>query len=406
MQTRRQFIKAASIAGAATFLPWRGSFRPLVAGPLPGGTLDPSLIPKYVTPLFVPPAMPQSHGLAQRIGPGVDYYEIATRQFRQQILPRGLPMTTVWGYGPADRRGLFHYPALTIEARWDVPVRVEWINGLVDARGNFLPHLLAVDPTLNWANPPSPRDTRPDFTETPGPYRGPVPLVTHLHGSHSTEESDGFSQAWFLPAAKDIPAGYFTTGTMYDAFKEKFEAGFQQMWKPGASVFQYANTQRATTLWYHDHVMGLSRLSVYAGLAGFYLIRGGPADLPAGLLPGPGAAASDSPGLNYYEVPLLIQDRSFNADGSLFYPDSREFFDGFAGPYIPESDISPIWNPEVFGNTMVVNGRTWPVLNVEPRRYRFRFLNGCNARFLMLKLVADPLADRPAAAELPLIQIG
>jgi FtsP/CotA-like multicopper oxidase with cupredoxin domain len=108
----------------------------------------------------------------------------------------------------------------------------------------------------------------------------------------------------------------------------------------------------------------------------------------------------------FYEIPLAIQDRSFNADGSLFYPDSRAFFDDFGGPYIPDSDVSPIWNPEFFGNTMVVNGRTWPVLQVEPRRYRFRCLNGCNSRFLILKIVGDPKAERPATAALPFWQIG
>ena len=66
--------------------------------------------------------------------------------------------------------------------------------------------------------------------------------------------------------------------------------------------------------------------------------------------------------MRYYEIPIAIQDRSFDADGGLFYPDTREFFDGFAGPYVPDSDIAPIWNPEFFGNTMVVNGRTWPSL--------------------------------------------
>jgi bilirubin oxidase len=123
-------------------------------------------------------------------------------------------------------------------------------------------------------------------------------------------------------------------------------------------------------------------------------------------LPGPAPASGDLPGTPYYEIPIAIQDRSFNADGSWFYPDSREFFDAFTGPYIPRSDISPIWNPEFFGNTMVVNGRTWPNLNVEPRRYRFRLLNGCNSRFLILKLATNPVAPRPAAPALPFAQIG
>jgi spore coat protein A len=111
-------------------------------------------------------------------------------------------------------------------------------------------------------------------------------------------------------------------------------------------------------------------------------------------------------GTRYYEIPIAVQDRSFNADGSLFYPASRKFFDGFGGPYIPGSDISPIFNPEFFGNTMVVNGRTWPALAVEPRRYRLRFLNGCNSRFVILKIVADPLAPRPAEAAVSFWQVG
>src|SRR5262245_33494007 len=100
----------------------------------------------------------------------------------------------------------------------------------------------------------------------------------------------------------------------------------------------------------------------------------------------------------------MIQDRSFNADGSLFFPADRAFFEGVSPedlqiPFIPQracdgraSDVSPIWNPEFFGNTMMVNGNTWPFLNVQQRRYRFRFLNACNARTLMLEFDRDGLA--------------
>jgi spore coat protein A len=170
-------------------------------------------------------------------------------------------------------------------------------------------------------------------------------------------------------------------------------------------VFEYPNDQRATTMWYHDHTLGMTRLNVYAGPAGFYLLRRGPGDLPDPLLPGPAPQLGDAEGTRYYEIPLAIQDRSFNDDGSLFYPDTRRFFDDFAGPYIPDSDVPPIWNPEFFGNTMVVNGNTWPSLEVEPRRYRFRLLNGCNSRFLILKLASNP-KTRPAPAALPLWMIG
>jgi FtsP/CotA-like multicopper oxidase with cupredoxin domain len=248
---------------------------------------------------------------------------------------------------------------------------------------------------------------RPHFHETPGPYTGPVPIVTHVHGAESVgDESDGYAEAWYLPVASDIPAGYATEGTWYDFFKYKaagkgFVAPATSLWAPGTAVFQYPNTQRASTIWYHDHALGMTRLNVYAGPAGFYLIRGGPAGDTAVLdsrsgqpavLPGPAPAADDPfpPDKSYYEIPIAIQDRSFNADGSLFYPDTRAFFDGVEGPYIPETDISPIWNPEFFGNAIMVNGNTWPFLNVTQRRYRFRFLNGCDARFLILDFSAIP----------------
>jgi bilirubin oxidase len=389
-------------------LPVRLGSRPAAAA-LPGGTLDPTTIPKYVAPLVIPPAMPRTSTIG---GGTIDRYVIGVRQFRQQILPASFPATTVWSYGSQSSRRSFNYPAFTIEALADRPVRVTWVNGLVDGSGNFLPHLLPVDPTLHWANPPggvAGRDSRPTFTSTPGPYRGPVPIVTHLHGGHSTEEADGFAEAWYLPEAANIPAGFAAVGSFYEQFEAEYASKYGESWDPGTAIFQYNNDQPATTMWYHDHTLGMTRTNVYAGPAGFYHLRGGAFDLPAGVLPGPAPSRGDPPGMRYYEIPLAIQDRSFNADGSLFYPASREFFDGFGGPYIGESgsDISPIWNPEFFGNTMVVNGRTWPQLEVEPRRYRFRFLDGSNGRFLILKMVSDPAAMRPVSpTALPFWQIG
>jgi spore coat protein A, manganese oxidase len=288
-------------------------------------------------------------------------------------------------------------------------VRVKWINGLVDSRGDFLPHLLPVDPTLHWANPPGGsfgRDRRPMFESTPGVYTGPVPIVTHLHGGHNTEDSDGYPEAWYLPHARNIPPGYARTGSLYSDFRAKAQHRLHQNWSPGSAVFQYENDQRPATLWFHDHVLGMTRVNVYAGPAGFYLLRGTPPTDLAEELPGPAPKLDDAPGTSYHEIPIVVQDRSFNADGSLFYPPSRAFFDGFAGPYIPDSDISPIFNPEVFGNTIVANGKTWPELHVEPRRYRLRLMNGCNSRFLILKIVGDPRAQRPAVAAVPFWQIG
>ena len=191
-------------------------------------------------------------------------------------------------------------------------------------------------------------------------------------------------------------------GIWYNFFRSKFAADFGGTWDLGTATLVYPNDQRATTLWYHDHTLGMTRVNVYAGPVGFYLIRGGSDDLPSGMLPGPAPRAGDPAGTSYYEIPIIIQDRSFDANGSLFYPDNRAFFEGLSIgqlqiPFIPEagctgpSDVSPIWNPEFFGNTMVVNGRTWPYLNVEQRRYSLRFLNACDSRFLILKLSRDGL---------------
>jgi FtsP/CotA-like multicopper oxidase with cupredoxin domain len=375
---------------------------------LPGGSLDPNSVTKFVTPLVKPPVLPRETKIKNRKMKNAEYYEIAVRQFQQQILPPSHPATTVWSYGPAGdfrtvaQGGRFFYPAFTIEAKWRKPVVVKWINGLVDTGGNYLPHILPVDQTLHWANPPGPRDAH---GTDPNLYLGPVPMITHVHGAHTTEESDGYPEAWYLPAANNIPPDYNTTGTFYDYFVNKYGLD----WAPGTATFTYANDQRATTLWYHDHTLGMTRVNVYAGPAGFYLIRGGPDDMvfdsrfppgTAAILPGPAPGKGIDPFGIFYEIPIVIQDRSFNANGSLFYPDNRAFFEGLGVPpnepyldipFTPDpgcdsnsSDVAPIWQPEFFGNMMVVNGQTWPFLNVEQRRYRFRLLNGCNSRFLIL----------------------
>lgn len=407
--TRRQVLKAGLISAAGLALPMHFKLPRAFALPIPGGTLDPVSLPKFTTPMLIPPVMPKAGVIKQQSGKVIDYYEISMRQFKQQILPAGQPSTTVWGYGSINGSGsknpllLHNAPSLTIEAKWNRPVRVKWVNELKDKDGNFLPHLLPVDPTLHWANPPGGemgRDTRPTFTSTPGPYTGPVPIITHVHGAVGVgDESDGYPEAWFLPEAGNIPTGYAKEGTWYDFFKAKASQNFGVTWGPGFATFQYPNHNRASTIWYHDHTLGMTRLNVYAGPAGFYIIRGGPDDSVldsrtglSAVLPGPAPNEGDKfpPNKTYYEIPIAIQDRSFNEDGTLFYPNSREFFDGIVGPYIPEGEFSPIWNPEFFGNFIMVNGNTWPFQTVEQRRYRFRLLNGCQSRFLILDFSQIP----------------
>jgi spore coat protein A len=415
MVTRRQFLKISALAAAGMAVRWKWDVQRAFAQ-IPGGTLPPGDVAKFVTPLVKPPVFRRTGKIKMQAMKNAEYYEIAMKEFQQQILPNvpgvtgaNHPMTTVWSYGPAAAaptlaNGYF-YPAFTIENKWRKPSVVKWVNGLDPTK----PHLLPVDPALHWANPIGMRDMAPDhdpddeywdhdYVQGPnGSYTGPVPMVTHVHGAHTFQESDGYPEAWYLPAG--ATGVNWTTGTYYDNFNPGD-------WGPGFAVFGYPNDQRATTLWYHDHTLGMTRVNVYAGPAGFYLIRGGPDDqvidgstgMPA-VLPGPAPGKGIDPFGLFYEIPIAIQDRSFNADGSLFYPDHRAFFEGLNPadfdanfPFIPSddtcdglSDVAKIWQPEFFGNMTVVNGQTWPFLEVEPQLYRFRLLNGCNSRFLVLE---------------------
>ena len=200
MVSRRSFLKYTGSTALTLFAFDKLGIAEAIAQ-IPGGTLDPLLVPKFQTPLLIPPVMPRAGTFHMPGGKPVDYYEISMKQLEQQILPAALPATTVWGYGAvsaANRAGrgllVHNAPSLTIEAQWNRPVRVKWINDLKDANGSYRQHLLPVDPTLHWANPPGPRDSRPTFTDTPGAYTGPVPIVTHVHGAVGVgDESDGYA---------------------------------------------------------------------------------------------------------------------------------------------------------------------------------------------------------------------
>ena len=204
VKTRREFLKISVLAGAsagAGLLAWRN--QGFIKRAWADNDLNPTLIPKYMSPLPIPATMPKTSTAG-----GIDYYEIAVRQFTQQILPSGYPSTRVWGYGSVNPLSTFSYPARTIEAQYNKTVRVKWINGLVNSTNRFRPHLLDVEQDLHWANPPggiAGRDSRGTSTAD---YLGPVPIITHVHGAHDNEESDGFPEAWYLPAANNIPAGY------------------------------------------------------------------------------------------------------------------------------------------------------------------------------------------------------
>jgi len=341
--------------------------------------LNPLSQPKFVNPLpnpldpsfvFQPTGTTTTTDLSGN-SITVPLYAVGIRQIQE---PLGLVdpvaktplVTTVWGYG-TDSQGAT-YPGRTIVAQQGQPIAVHWENQLVDASGDPRPHLLPVDPTLHWADPLL-------TGHMEGPYTGPVPVVTHLHGGITRSDSDGLPDAWFTPDSNDPGTQPDYTGRLYNP------------------VYTYDNDQPAATLWYHDHALGITRLNVYAGLAGYYLLRDSyDTGLPNNPLGLPANTYIDSDGNGSldqfvpYEIPLVIQDRMFSVDSDrpgeaqLHYPSA------------PEADGQPIPShlPEFFGDHILVNGAAWPVLDVEPRAYRFRLLNGSDSRFYNLWVTPGP----------------
>ena len=242
------------------------------------------------------------------------------------------------------------------------PTTIRYVNTLpTPAKGSRLAKLLTVDQTIHWADPEHQMGSR----SSRKPYIGSIPAVPHLHGAVVPSASDGFPEAWFTADGRHGPA-YSTV----------------EPTSANAATYRYPNAQPATALWFHDHALGLTRINVFAGLAAFYLVRDaydtGLANNPMGL------PAGDQ------EIELLIQDRQFDVHGQLLFPNGTPDDNpvGLNGPP-PNPSIHPWWIPEFFGDVMVVNGKSWPYLEVEPRRYRFRVLNGCNARFLQMRLVTS-----------------
>ncbi|GGG72164.1 spore coat protein A [Edaphobacter dinghuensis] len=255
---------------------------------------------RYVDPLPIP-------SLISAIGSSNKIIDIEMRQFRQRV-HRDLPPTTLWGYNGS-------WPGPTIEVQSGQALSINWTSKLPTR------HLFRVDHSIHGAESSIPE----------------VRNVAHIHGACVLPDDDGFPEAWFTANGEHGP---------------KFN--------PRPSF--YPNGQSSTALWYHDHCMGITRLNIYAGLAGFYLIRDEAErtlNLPSG----------------EYEVPLMLQDRLFHRDGSLYYPTVVN------GPR-----EHPLWIQEFYGDMNCVNGMVMPFLEVEPRKYRFRILNAANSRFYHLRL--------------------
>ncbi|KAL2235083.1 UNVERIFIED_CONTAM: Multicopper oxidase LPR1 [Sesamum indicum] len=225
---------------------------------------------------------------------------------------RDLPPTRVFAYGTSKEAATV--PGPTIEALHGVETLVKWTNHLPSK------HILPWDPTIPTAIP----------------HKGKgIPTVVHLHGGIDEPESDGHSTAWF------------TSG-----FKERGPSWTKK-------TYRYHNLQHPGTLWYHDHAMGLTRVNLLAGLVGAYIIRQPHVELPLGL-----------PYDDEFDRPLVVCDRSFRTDGSIFMNSTGN-----------NPSIHPQWQPEYFGDAIVVNGKAWPYMIVRRRKYRFRIINASNARF-------------------------
>ena len=373
---------------------------------LPGGTLDPTTVPKFVTPMLIPPVMPragtikQPGGKPRRLLRDLDAAVHAADPAGGPADDDGVGLRR--GTAAQSNRGLLihHAPSLTIEATANRPVRVKWINDLVDDDGNYLPHLLPVDPTLHWANPPGGtdgRDSRPTFdVDARAPTRARCrSSPTCTAPSASATRATATPRRGTCRPPSDIPAGYATEGHVVRLLRRQGRGELRRHVGSGLRHLPVPEPQpggddlvprpRAR----HDaaeRLRGAGRLLHHPRRPRRRACSTRRTGLAASL-PGPAPRENDKfpPNKPYREIPIAIQDRSFNADGSLFYPDTRAFFDGIVGPTTsPTPTFSPIWNPEFFGNTIMVNGNTWPFLTVEQRRYRFRFLNGCQSRFLIL----------------------
>ncbi|MFX0015801.1 MAG: multicopper oxidase family protein [Promethearchaeota archaeon] len=342
------------------------------APPIAPGLLDPLTIPQFVNQLTGPPPVYEPTNVFDTSGNIVQQeVTVSMTSFLQQVLPLPFPMTPVWGYGGNTRDALTgeslgmisNQPGPTFEAVRGIPLYVTYKNEITAS------HLFPVDPTLHWANPNNiPMDSyMPPFMPFPPGYveaQAPVPLIPHLHGGEVQSTSDGHPEAWFTASG--------IQGTAYNT---------EVPTAPSSAVFYYPNMQPATTLWYHDHALGITRINVMSGLAGFYLLRdtNPNTDPVASLLPS-----------GKYEMPLVLQDRTFNTDGSFWFPDVGI-----------DPNVHPYWQPEFFGNVIMVNGLAWPNMNVDQGQYRLRLLDGSNARFYTLKFWVPSLN-----LYLPFTQIG
>ena len=310
------------------------------------------------------------------------FLKVRMVEIEQQVFPvsSGIGKTRVWAYEISDARtgqilGPAHWPAVTVEAQRFIPTIMKYVNELpsfgdpivIDGISTtaMVQGLITTDPSIHWANPLG--NTGPMNCMDPimgpcaEPYLGPVPAVVHLHGGETLSDYDGGPEQWWTPNGL-IGKDFRTLGAR----------------TPGTAVYKYDNMQEPGTLWFHDHALGATRTNVYSGLATFYFLRS-PLSEPRNLPNGP------------YEIEMAFQDRQFDTNGQLYFPDGSGDPASNLNGVPPNPTVNAFWIPEFIGDTWTVNGAIWPKLAVEPRRYRFRLLGGSNARMVNLTFGSAPV---------------
>jgi spore coat protein A, manganese oxidase len=409
MNRNRAVLFAVLAAFVLVLAPAAWAIKPLPPTQVP---LSPNSIPQFVQPLPV-------LGTGIPVVDGMQPVELSICEFLTNILPVGTPVvgavptgapaTWVWGYqigstcapnfdnttgSPLVQTRSYLGPVIV--ASRGTPTQVTYSNRLGTTQPgnlnttNVLAYQQGTDQTLMWADPLNPAGTNPvsgiygpseknycaEWVKlNPGSiptgycsqhYEGLIAAAPHLHGGEIPAVLDGGPDAWWT--ASGIQGHGFYTG-------------------PGATtgqaVYRYPNGQEAAPIWFHDHTLGATRLNVYAGIAGAYMIVDPGAPLPGGMT---ALGLTNGPdGGEELLIPIVLQDRMFDVNGQLLFPN------------VGLNPDHPFWIPEFVGDTIVVNGKAWPYHTVEPKRYRFLFLNGSNARSYELSLVANATKAKPPA---------
>jgi len=368
--------------------------------------LDPAGIPKFENKLPMLELAPKKNGKWRGGIPVLDGTQpsiVSICEFTTKILPdgtvdtfTGLPVqnqTSVWGYQIGDTchpKPDHSYIGPVVVAARGTATQMTFINQLGNTwDSNVLAYTQNTDVTMHWADPLNAEENLCSQQlstmvyggfpagECVNNYSGPIAAAVHLHGGEIPPNLDGGPDSWFTGNGAHRGHGFYTREVnslpeaMPDAdfpagalVKNRADSRYYRSegnsWTVDAPIdratYVYPNTQEAANIWFHDHVLGFTRLNVYAGIAGAYVITD-----PTHTNPKLGPVTN--------LVPIVIQDRMFDTNGELY-------LSGPGGNTTPEH---PFWVAEFIGDVAVVNGSVWPKMKVEPKRYRFLFLNGSNS---------------------------